>query len=187
MFAKVYSVVAVFDIIVPAVILLLIVNPKFEQIQLYIEKPNLVVAVDNSSSIKHLNQVDNTLDLVQSITKNKALNDKFNVVTYSFSDEISETDSINEDVYDDSDFHMTQLWFSALSPTTRKAHASKHGTTATTQENREFYSKDGNQINCLCSQSPVLANKRTGEILQKPLQKRMEKQKEVWQKAHVIV
>ncbi|MEP5341450.1 MAG: VWA domain-containing protein [Algibacter sp.] len=75
-------------------ILVLIVNPKFEQIKLYTEKPNLVIAVDNSSSIKHLNQAESTLRVLESITKNEAVNNKFNVVTYSFSDQISQTDSI---------------------------------------------------------------------------------------------
>ena len=89
----------------------------------------------------------------------------------------TETDVINEDVYDDSPWHMVSLWWSALSPTTRKNHAVRHGNTYSTQEVRQFYSESGNAINCLCSQSPVLANKKSGEILQKPLQDRMKKQK----------
>ena len=99
----------------------------------------------------------------------------------------NETDVINEDVYKDSEWGMLSLWFSALSATTRKSHASKMGNTYTTQEVRDFYSINGNAIFCLCSQSPVLANKKTGEILQKPLQKRLRKKKEVWQKVYSIV
>ncbi len=76
-------------------VLLLIVNPKFEQNQLYIEKPNLVVAVDNSSSIKHLKQDVDALKTLELISNNEAIKEKFNLVTYSFSDKISETDSIN--------------------------------------------------------------------------------------------
>lgn len=76
-------------------ILLLIVNPTFEQTQLYTEKPNLIVAIDNSTSIKHLNQDQNTLNAIELITKNKAIHDKFNVKTYTFSDAISEVDSIS--------------------------------------------------------------------------------------------
>jgi SPP1 gp7 family putative phage head morphogenesis protein len=94
----------------------------------------------------------------------------------------NETDELNKSVYDDSGWHMVSLWWSALSPTTRKTHAVKHGSTYTTQEVRDFYGVDGNAINCLCSQSPVLANKKTGEILQKPLQERMKKSKEVYLK-----
>jgi len=37
-------------------VLLLLINPKFEQVKLSVEKPNLIIAVDNSNSILHLNQ-----------------------------------------------------------------------------------------------------------------------------------
>ena len=93
----------------------------------------------------------------------------------------AETDVINEDVYADSEWGMLQLWFSALAPTSRPTHVQKHGETYTTQEVREFYTLSGNAINCLCSQSPVLANKKTGEILQVALQDRMRKKKEAYQ------
>tara|TARA_R110000751_G_scaffold91926_2_gene180098 strand:+ start:336 stop:1337 length:1002 start_codon:yes stop_codon:yes gene_type:complete len=98
-----------------------------------------------------------------------------------------ETEALNESVYDDSEWHMIPLWFSALSPTTRKNHASRHGSTYTTQQVKDFYSVDGNAINCLCSQSPVLANKKTGVILQESLQQRMIKQKDIWQKSYKAV
>ena len=76
---------------------------------------------------------------------------------------------------------MLQLWFSALAPTSRPTHVQKHGLTYTTQEVREFYTLSGNAINCLCSQSPVLTNKKTGKILQVALQDRMRKKKEAYQ------
>lgn len=76
-------------------ILLLIVNPKFDQIQITTEKPHLVLAVDNSSSIKHLNQHKKTLSILEDITNSEAIKNKFKVKRYSFSDEISETDSLN--------------------------------------------------------------------------------------------
>lgn len=50
------------------------------------------------------------------------------------------------------------LWFSALSPTTRKTHARRHGRTYTQEEVRDFYSKDGNAINCKCSVRSVLVD-----------------------------
>ncbi len=99
----------------------------------------------------------------------------------------AETDVLNEDVYADSEWHMVQLWFSALAATSRPNHVSRHGETYSTQDTREFYSVSGNAINCLCSQSPVLASKKTGKILQEPLQERMRKAKDVYQKAHGLV
>lgn len=49
-----------------------------------------------------------------------------------------------------------QMHLSALSPTTRRDHASRHGNLYTTDEVREWYSKKGNAINCKCSQSEVM-------------------------------
>ena len=99
----------------------------------------------------------------------------------------AETEVLNEDVYADSEYHMLQLWWSALAPTSRPNHIIRHGETFTTQEVREFYTLAANAINCLCSQSPVLANKKTGEILQKPLQERMRKAKRTYQASHGLV
>ena len=79
------------------------------------------------------------------------------------------------------------LWFSALSPTTRKTHASRHGIVHTETEDEVFYSKDGNTIFCLCSQSPILTNTKTGEIVQEKLLSRMEKQRKAFQKTQPIV
>lgn len=51
---------------------------------------------------------------------------------------------------------LGRLWLSALLPTTRRTHASKHGKVFTQQEVNDFYSRDGNSINCRCSQSSVV-------------------------------
>ena len=72
---------------------------------------------------------------------------------------------------------MMQLWFSALAPTSRRWHIERHGKTFTTDNVRQFYSVNGNSINCLCSQSTVLVNKKTGEVLQQALLDRMAKQR----------
>ena len=48
------------------------------------------------------------------------------------------------------------LWFSALSATTRKTHARRHGHDYTRQEVERFYNKDGNEINCKCSQNSLV-------------------------------
>jgi len=88
-----------------------------------------------------------------------------------------ETDELNEDVYGDSEWGMMQLWFSALAPTSRRWHIARHGKTFTTDDVRQFYSVNANAINCLCSQSVILVNKRTGEVLQQALLDRMDKQR----------
>lgn len=90
----------------------------------------------------------------------------------------TETDELNEDVYSDSDWIMEQLWWSALSNTTRRTHARKHGQVLNTEEVRSFYAVDGNSINCLCSQSPILTNTKTGEIIQQELVDKMEERRD---------
>lgn len=97
-----------------------------------------------------------------------------------------ETDELNEQVYGDSDWQMSELWFSALAPTSRPNHVSRHGKTYTSQEVREFYSVNGNAINCLCSQSPILMNVKTGEVIQQELLDKMKARREKYQAARGI-
>lgn len=47
------------------------------------------------------------------------------------------------------------LHYSALSPTSRQTHMARHGKVYSQEEVREWYSKDGNAINCKCSQASV--------------------------------
>ncbi len=74
-------------------ILLLLINPKFEQVRLVVKKPNLVIAIDNSSSIKHLNQDVQIINLVERLSNNKDLNDKFNIDLYTFGELFKASDS----------------------------------------------------------------------------------------------
>ncbi|MRF66587.1 phage head morphogenesis protein [Escherichia coli] len=52
-----------------------------------------------------------------------------------------------------------QVHISALSPTTRPNHASRHGKIFTTDEQRDWWAVDGNSINCKCSTVTILTNK----------------------------
>ena len=91
------------------------------------------------------------------------------------------TKEINETVYDDSPYVMRQLWFSALADTSRPNHVAKHGQVYTQQEVERFYSESGFAVNCLCSQSPVLVERKTSKPVNEDLQKKMIKQKQAWQ------
>ena len=75
-------------------VLLLLINPKFDQVTLSTEKPNLIIAVDNSNSIIHLNQDNKVRDLVETISTNKGLKDKFNLEFYTFGSNLKNSDSI---------------------------------------------------------------------------------------------
>lgn len=75
-------------------VLLLLINPKFTQIKVYNEKPTLVVAVDNSNSIAHLNQSENALRTLNFLKDNPELNTNFNVEVFLFDDNVQQSDSI---------------------------------------------------------------------------------------------
>ncbi|MEZ4781535.1 MAG: VWA domain-containing protein [Flavobacteriaceae bacterium] len=72
-------------------ILLLIINPKFEKTAFYNVKPNLVIAVDNSQSINHLEQNKNALNLLSRLDANSDLKEKFNLSFYEFGNELNAT------------------------------------------------------------------------------------------------
>lgn len=78
-------------------LLLLLINPKFQNTTYYNEKPNLVVAVDNSESIKYLNQHQTALDFLASVKSNLDLNNRFNIEYYQFDNEVYKLSEINFD------------------------------------------------------------------------------------------
>lgn len=73
------------------------------------------------------------------------------------------------------------LWFSALTSTTRRTHASRHGETYDVDEVRSFYSRDANGINCLCSQVEVIDDGDESGVPKK-VQERTKRQKAKWRK-----
>lgn len=71
------------------------------------------------------------------------------------------------------------LWLSALKPTTRSWHASRHGRVYTTEEVRDFYAVNGNRYNCYCSQIPVLLSD-DGSIFNEGLADKLAKERKQW-------
>ena len=74
---------------------------------------------------------------------------------------------------------LSLLWLSALKPTTRSWHASRHGKVYTTEEVRDFYAENGNRYNCYCSQIPVLLND-DGSIFNQGLAEKLAKERKQW-------
>lgn len=74
------------------------------------------------------------------------------------------------------------LWISALKPTTRSWHASRHGHIYTTEEVREFYAVNGNRYNCYCSQIPALLND-DGSLFNEGLTDKLVKERKQWAQA----
>lgn len=75
-------------------VFLLLINPKFDHVTLSAEKPNLVLVIDNSSSIRHLNQSENALDIVNKLSQNNELSNKFTVSKYIFGEQLKLSDTI---------------------------------------------------------------------------------------------
>ncbi len=76
-------------------VLLLLVNPKFEQVKVYVEKPKLVLAIDNSNSIAHLEQEEVALKTLNDLSENETLNNTFDVEIFAFDEDIQKTDIVS--------------------------------------------------------------------------------------------
>ncbi len=75
-------------------VFLLLINPKFDKTTYFNEKPNLVVAVDNSESVVFLDQDHKTKALVKLLKESKALSDRFNLEFFSFGKSVNTLDSL---------------------------------------------------------------------------------------------
>lgn len=71
------------------------------------------------------------------------------------------------------------LWISALKPTTRPWHASRHGQVYTTDEVRFFYAANGNRYRCYCNQIPCLVDEK-GQIVNQGLIDRLLEERKEW-------
>lgn len=75
-------------------VFLLLINPKFDRTTYFNEKPNLLIAVDNSESIKYLDQDQKTRDLVAFLKQDKSLNERFDLEFYSFGKDIHNLEAL---------------------------------------------------------------------------------------------
>lgn len=74
-----------------------------------------------------------------------------------------------------------EIHISALSPTTRHHHAIRHGNIYTTDEQRDWWARDANSINCKCSTVTVLVDK-DGKPYNKTLINKLLEEKEAMNK-----
>lgn len=73
---------------------LLLINPKFIKEEYAIEKVNLIIAIDNSTSIKNLGGTSATVESIDRLKSNTSLLEKFEINSYLFGNLIREGDSI---------------------------------------------------------------------------------------------
>ncbi|MEB8329172.1 VWA domain-containing protein [Flavobacteriaceae bacterium KMM 6897] len=76
-------------------ILLLLINPKFTKTDYVLERANLVMLVDNSTSLREINKITNIDSLLKKITENSSVLDLFNLQTFSFGNNLEVLDSVN--------------------------------------------------------------------------------------------
>ncbi len=78
-------------------LLVLLINPTFKKNTYFLEKPTLVVAVDNSASIKHLEQDQNVVQFIDEIKNSDKLKERFDVNYYSFAEDLNDSLSLSFD------------------------------------------------------------------------------------------
>ncbi len=78
-------------------VFLLLINPKIRKAEYFTEKPKLVLAVDNSASISHLQQSGQVQKFVRDLTEDRELKERFDIEVYGFGKEIDQTSEFDFD------------------------------------------------------------------------------------------
>ncbi len=76
-------------------VFLLLINPQFNQKSYTIEKPNLAVVVDNSSSISAFKKTETAENIFQQIRSNKNLKEKFSLQSFQFDANFKQYNSLS--------------------------------------------------------------------------------------------
>lgn len=100
-------------------LLLLLINPKITQQLLEVEKPLLLIAVDQSASIDHIGKADSVQAYLNYLKTDTELKEKFSIETYGFGDE---TERLGEN---SPEFNNPQTNISSSIRTLGKLNASK--------------------------------------------------------------
>src|SRR6056297_10502 len=74
--------------------LLLLINPKFVSKDYFIEKANLILLVDNSTSMEDSSSATEISQAIAQLKQDDALNERFTIYQYGFGNTITATDSI---------------------------------------------------------------------------------------------
>ena len=76
-------------------VLLLLINPEFVTTRVYSEKPDLILAVDNSTSIQTSGSGDKVRELVTQIKDDPEIQERFNLQIFSFGKDLEKTDEFD--------------------------------------------------------------------------------------------
>jgi hypothetical protein len=92
--SKIYKVLTFLRFLSLFSVLLLLINTKYNKVTYYNEKPNLIVALDNSESVAYLGQGEKANALLNALKSNVSLNEQFNLEFYTFGKDLNSSDSI---------------------------------------------------------------------------------------------
>ncbi len=102
-------------------LLVLLINPSFKKNTYYIEKPKLVIALDNSSSIKHLKQDQKAIQFIDKLKEDDELKERFDITYYSFAEQLNDSLSL---VFDQNQTNISkaledldQIYKNSIAPT----------------------------------------------------------------------
>ncbi|MDN3644120.1 hypothetical protein QWY87_15510 [Lutimonas halocynthiae] len=95
-------------------ILLLLINPKFEENYTEVKKPNLFLGADNSKSITYLEREDKVKEFRQSFLNDQELIDKFDLKVFNFGSGITTDTTLSFDE-NQTDIHKVVDGLNALS------------------------------------------------------------------------
>ncbi len=110
-------------------LLLLLINPAISRSSYEIEKTPLPIVIDNSSSVKELKADEIATDLLEKLSENKALNEKFAVEKYQFDSDFSLSEA--------PDFKGTQSNIESVAKSLQSIHKNKfHPTILITDGNQ---------------------------------------------------
>ncbi len=76
-------------------LLLLLINPKIVKSDYVIDKPALILAVDNSGSIQNLGASEEVRSFVRSVEQDPEIRERFEVKNYIFGDQLQQKDSFD--------------------------------------------------------------------------------------------
>lgn len=74
-------------------VFLLLINPKFSKKEFFIEKTNLVILTDNSSSVK--SSIADVKAVLSKLKSDDRINEKFNIKEYNFGNTLNSSDSLS--------------------------------------------------------------------------------------------
>lgn len=76
-------------------LLVLLINPQIDNTEYFTEKPDLILAVDNSSSIENFGEVDRVRQFVDEFKTDEELQERFDLQVFQFGKQISQNAALN--------------------------------------------------------------------------------------------